>query len=350
MTSDRNYPAGTREALFVLSRGQCYEPQCRTPVMRRKDGRWQTTAHVAHICGLNEGSARFDESMPVPERNSFGNLLLLCKPHHTEVDSKALENKFPKEMLIKWKTAREGDYADDLLDLGPVTESMLKGWMTEAIGDTRDEIASAFDRLQDVSSDFLASLKQVALDFFDLPYLGPEDIKSLQYTATVFQHIPDYADQLSNSAHDLRHLPDTAELLTYITPQFRNLPDTAELLTTITGELRQLPDTAEILYGAARVIRDAGLDEFVRYAAGIQSSVGNLNEASSDLSRAADAITPLTRAAKAIGEASARFERAAAAGRARTSWAWQAFWWGAGACAVFVVAVLALWSYVLARK
>lgn len=82
----RNYPAGTREALFVLSRGQCYAPDCRTPVMRRKGGQWQTTAHIAHICGLNKTSARFDDSIPVPERNNFGNLLLLCKPHHTQVD------------------------------------------------------------------------------------------------------------------------------------------------------------------------------------------------------------------------------------------------------------------------
>jgi len=155
MKSDRrNYPAGTREALFMLSRGKCYEPDCGARVMRCIDGQWRTNAHVAHIRGLNKTSARFDESMTPEERNSFGNLLLLCKPHHDQVDSKALEDKFPKEILISWKTTREGDYADDLLELGTVTEGMLKGWMTDAIADTRDEIAGAFDRLQDVSSEF----------------------------------------------------------------------------------------------------------------------------------------------------------------------------------------------------
>jgi hypothetical protein len=101
----RSYPAGTKEALFMLSRGQCYAPGCGAAVMRRLDGQWRTKAHVAHICGLNKESARFDESVSVPERNSFGNLLLLCKPHHDLVDSKALENKYPKETLIVWKTA-----------------------------------------------------------------------------------------------------------------------------------------------------------------------------------------------------------------------------------------------------
>jgi hypothetical protein len=334
MKSDRrNYPAGTREALFMLSRGQCYEPGCGARVMRCIDGQWRTNAHVAHICGLNKTSARFDESMTLDERNSFGNLLLLCKPHHDQVDSKALEDKFPKEMLISWKTTREGDYADDLLELGTVTEGVLKGWMTDAIADTRDEIADAFDRLQDVSSEFLASLKQAALDFFDLPYLDPEDIRSLHYTATVFRSIPDYADLLSGSARDLRHLPDTTDLLTVITP-----------------ELRKLPDSADILFMAAQAIKEAGLAEFVRYAADIRSSISGLTDASSDLSRVAESIMPMTNATTAIRETSARLERAASAVRAGSGWSWRAFWWGAAVCAVFVIAVLALWTYVLARK
>jgi hypothetical protein len=55
MKSDRrNYPAGTREVLFMLSRGQCYGPDCGARVMRCIDGRWRTNAHIAHICGLNE--------------------------------------------------------------------------------------------------------------------------------------------------------------------------------------------------------------------------------------------------------------------------------------------------------
>ena len=144
--------------------------------------------------------------------------------------TKPLEDRFPKYLLINWKMAREGDYADDLLELGAVTESVLKGWMTEAVTDTREEIADAFDRLQDVSSEFLASLKQAALDFFDLPYLDAEAIKSLHYTATVFQNIPEYADQLSDSAQDLRHLPDTTEVLSSLAYNLRNLPDAADIL------------------------------------------------------------------------------------------------------------------------
>lgn len=282
----------------MLSRGQCYEPVCGARVMRCLDGQWRTNAHVAHICGLNKTSARFDASMPLPARNSFGNLLLLCKPHHDQVDSRALEHKFPKEELLIWKTTREGDYAGDLLELGTVTEDMLKGWMTDAIADTRGEIADAFDRLQDVSSEFLASLKQAALDFFDLPYLDSEDIRSLHYTATVFQSIPDYADLLRDSARDLRHLPDTTDVLTVITHQLGNLPD-----------------STDILFSAARMIEEAGLAEFVRHAANIQSSVRGLADASSDLGRVAESIEPLIQATTVIRETSNRLERTASAVR-----------------------------------
>lgn len=34
MSNDRYYTAGTKEALFMLSRGYCYEPTCKERVMR----------------------------------------------------------------------------------------------------------------------------------------------------------------------------------------------------------------------------------------------------------------------------------------------------------------------------
>jgi hypothetical protein len=333
MKDDRAYSAGTREALFMLSRGHCYEPDCRARVMRSIDGHWRTNAHIAHICGLNQGSARFDESMTLRERNNFRNLLLVCKPHHDQIDDRALESRFPPELLVGWKSAREGDYADDLYELDWVTEDMLKGWMTEAVADTRDEITAAFDRLQDLNSEFLSSLRQAALDFFDLPYLDADDIRSLHYTATVFRSIPDYASMLDSSAQDLHHLPSSADML-----------------SLIAHNLEGLPSSADLLHMAARAIEQAGLPEFVRYADGIESSVRSLTGASSELSRAAELVEPVPGAAADIRDASARLERAALVLRSGRSWSWKEFWWGTVSCGVFVIAVLALWSHIVARK
>lgn len=102
------YPAGTGETLFVLSRRQCYAPDCGAPVVQCRKGQWQTNAHIAHICGLNETSARYEDPMPVPERNRFRNLLLLCKPDHDIVDSKANERIYTKEKLTKRRSGRPG--------------------------------------------------------------------------------------------------------------------------------------------------------------------------------------------------------------------------------------------------
>ena len=132
--------------------------------------------------------------------------------------------------------------------------------------------------------------------------------------------------------------------------QLRHLPDTTDILTDITPQLNNLPDAADILYCAAQAIEQAGLDEFTRHAGDIKSSVSDLAEASSDLSRAAESIRPITNATTAIRETSVRLERAASAGRSGSGWSWRAFWWGTAVCAVFVIAILALWAYVLARK
>jgi len=89
--NQRSYPAGTREALVMLSRGLCYAPECERRVMRCEEGRWCVIAHVAHICGLKKGSARHDEFLAEP--SNFRNLLL-CKPHHDLADDKRLERIF----------------------------------------------------------------------------------------------------------------------------------------------------------------------------------------------------------------------------------------------------------------
>lgn len=343
------YPAGTRETLFVLSRGQCYAPKCGAPVVQCRKGQWRTNAHIAHICGLNETSARYDDPMPVPERNHFRNLLLLCKPDHDIVDSKANERIYTKERLIEWKKEREGDLAGSLLDLGAVTEDTLRDWITGAVADTREEFASAFDRMEIAGGEILASLKQAALEFFDLPYLDKEDIRSLHFTALVFQRIPEYAILLQDSGRMLNHLPDTTDQLTSTAFRLGGLPNTTDLLDSVASRLSGLGDSADILSMVARDLREARIGEFAERAADIRWSVDELTRASDQLGEVRQSITPLADAAAAIEESADRLERAAQAVHPG-GWSWRAFWWGTGVCALVVVIVLSLWAYVLTHK
>ncbi|WP_146755531.1 hypothetical protein [Micromonospora saelicesensis] len=73
--------------------------------------------------------------MPDSERDSFKHLLLLCLPHHAEVDDRRTGEKlYPAETLLQWKRSHEGDNNAVLNSIGPVNEDALM-----------NEIASIFE-------------------------------------------------------------------------------------------------------------------------------------------------------------------------------------------------------------
>jgi hypothetical protein len=82
----RDYSAGTRAALFALAQGTCCFQDCAEPVVRTVEGYVAVNVQIAHIHGAHPGSPRYDPTMSDPDRASFDNLLLLCKPHHDLTD------------------------------------------------------------------------------------------------------------------------------------------------------------------------------------------------------------------------------------------------------------------------
>jgi hypothetical protein len=140
----RYYASGVREALFLLSRGRCYEPGCQVGVLRQVDGDPIVNVHIAHICAHSKDGPRFRE-MPLKERDSFNNLILLCKAHHTPVDRKSNEKKYPEELLRRWKSDREGNFAVQLSGLDGLDEEKLQEMMADAVTETKREITDAVD-------------------------------------------------------------------------------------------------------------------------------------------------------------------------------------------------------------
>ncbi|MFJ8684848.1 hypothetical protein [Micromonospora wenchangensis] len=103
----RNLPAAMVAALWTVSNGQCYAPNCPMPVVLEvRPGVYQKNSQVAHIYGVKPNAARFKGEMPPEERDSFANLLLLCLAHHQEVDGD--ESRYTPEVLKSWKTRHEG--------------------------------------------------------------------------------------------------------------------------------------------------------------------------------------------------------------------------------------------------
>lgn len=132
MSGPRNYRSGTEKALFQLSQGACYFPDCATPVIVSVGGVPIVNVHISHIRGGSAGSPRYDPKMTDQERASFDNLLLLCKPHHDLVDT-IDPDAFPIDLLKEWKATREGEGLVALRRLGDLTEDRLVEMIESAV-------------------------------------------------------------------------------------------------------------------------------------------------------------------------------------------------------------------------
>ncbi|MFF1258312.1 MULTISPECIES: hypothetical protein [unclassified Streptomyces] len=99
---------------------------------------------IAHIQAFEDGGKRADTALSIEERNGFGNLILLCHPHHTEIDG-TNSGRYPVEVLMRWKRERESDGVSALAGLGDLTEQRLGEMISEAQTALVDRIEPALD-------------------------------------------------------------------------------------------------------------------------------------------------------------------------------------------------------------
>jgi hypothetical protein len=79
-------PPKDTKILWGKSAGKCSICKCNL-IQDRSDGRSYPLGEMAHIEGENEGSARFNNQLNVPDRAKYDNLILLCPNHHTIIDN-----------------------------------------------------------------------------------------------------------------------------------------------------------------------------------------------------------------------------------------------------------------------
>lgn len=125
MTGPRNYTVGTERAVYQLSQGTCYVPDCDVPAIRFVDDSPYSNLQIAHIRGANPESARYDPDMTDDDRASFDNLLLLCKLHHGLVDRRNPDH-YPADTLREWERQREEATVDDTQQLAGITDTQLE--------------------------------------------------------------------------------------------------------------------------------------------------------------------------------------------------------------------------------
>ncbi|MGW5689378.1 hypothetical protein [Nonomuraea sp. NPDC003754] len=249
--SKDHIPAAVQKALFLLSRGECYAPECPRPVVQMlEDGNPYVYGKIAHICG-EEGGPRHDPKMPKAIRTSFGNMLLLCEGHHVQIDNKDNEKKFPKELLYEWKKAHEGDVTSALNRLSGLTEERLEDLMLTAITTTKLDLLGAVNDLKSSSEETVETLRSLMLEAFDRPY---DSAQLLYEAASRLRHLENNTHLLYEAANRLSHLHDSTHLLYSATQELGHLRDNTSLLLDATRQLDSLDDRIYMFRSAANDI------------------------------------------------------------------------------------------------
>lgn len=101
----RQYKPTTIRRLDKLSGNQCAEPSCKKSLIA-EDGQ-SIISKICHIEAASKNGPRWNENMTDDERRDFSNLILLCDEHHTIIDNKLNEARFPVPLLKKWKAEHE---------------------------------------------------------------------------------------------------------------------------------------------------------------------------------------------------------------------------------------------------
>ncbi|WP_329347156.1 FUSC family protein [Streptomyces sp. NBC_01261] len=81
----------------------CGIPDCGEPLYRENPttGQRLLNSRIAHIHARSEGGPRWDPEMSKQDNRSFGNLILLCERHASEID--ATPEDYPADLLRAWK-------------------------------------------------------------------------------------------------------------------------------------------------------------------------------------------------------------------------------------------------------
>ncbi|TDW92879.1 hypothetical protein EV137_0146 [Kribbella pratensis] len=216
MSPDRAEGAGERKkihpateaALWALSSGRCYAPGCTMPVVFEvRPGVYRKNAQVAHIYGVR--GARYRPDLPATVRDSFYNLLLLCHPHHDEVDDD--EKRYPSELLRQWKESHDGPEVAALSGATISDPDKFMDLLAKLAKPPLDRLESITERLEKTGEATEENVRELRylVDLLSSPDISPDrrSALALAEAAEIFS-----AESLGRSASNLMNaaevLPD----------------------------------------------------------------------------------------------------------------------------------------------
>ena len=202
-------------------------------IVEVRQGVYRKNAQIAHIYGVH--APRYKEGLSEEERDAFGNLLLLCLPHHSEVDDKKTGEKlYPPPKLHEWKAKHEGRNGPALAALGSMEEENLMELMIELFAPPVKRLEKIADRLEKtgtLNAETVAELRQIVDVLTDIP-AGPDarTATALGYAAEVFGH-SGFVQAASALAHAADTLPNRDEI--------RSIVAAAEVLSVAARDIRR---------------------------------------------------------------------------------------------------------------
>ncbi|MEV6266713.1 hypothetical protein AB0L64_06090 [Kribbella sp. NPDC051936] len=138
-----------RRALYAVSRGVCYEPECVERVIVLKNGQPVFVGQIAHIVAAVESGPRGTEQ--VDDREGFDNLLVLCGRHHRLIDDEHTSEFYSVATLRQWKLDHEAEFDEAAraeLNRLPDLADVLPELLTDLFRDTTAELNAAVDQLE----------------------------------------------------------------------------------------------------------------------------------------------------------------------------------------------------------
>lgn len=114
----------TMRLLYVHSGNKCAFEGCNCPIFE-DDG--VLTGECCHIEAYSVKGPRYNEKQTDEDRNSYDNLVLMCRRHHVIIDSDP--RKYTVEVLKKIKESHEKKYKADFFK---VTDEMIKQLQKES--------------------------------------------------------------------------------------------------------------------------------------------------------------------------------------------------------------------------
>ena len=187
-------------------------------VFEIRPGVYRKNAQIAHIHGVR--APRFDPNLSAEQCAEFGNLLLLCLPHHSEVDDRKTGGKlYPPEVLIKWKTDHEGSNGPALAALGPVDEDSLTELLLDVFTPPLERLQQITDQLEEtgtLNAQTVVELRQVIEVMSTTPMGLDAQIAVMMVDAAEVYGDPKFhqaAMALADTAEIIPQLHEIAELM-----------------------------------------------------------------------------------------------------------------------------------------